>query len=179
MIETTLNGLIIVQPKLFSDDRGFFYESFQAMRYAGLNIPAFVQDNISRSKKNVLRGLHYQMPQSQGKLVGVTHGSVWDVVVDIRVSSPTFGKWFGITLSDENQTQMYIPPGFAHGFCVLSEMADFYYKCTDYYAPNCDHGIAWNDPDINIPWPIKNPVLSPKDEQYYKLNEIPHEQLFR
>lgn len=137
-----------------------------------------MQDNYSRSKKNVLRGLHYQLPHPQGKLVGVTRGSVYDVVVDIRLSSPTFGNWFGIHLNDENQMQMYIPPGFAHGFCVLSDEADFYYKCTDFYAPGTEHGIIWNDEKLNIAWPISNPILSPKDEIYSSLYEIPHDQLF-
>lgn len=173
-----LQGLIIIEPKVFNDERGYFYETFQQERYAKLGIPAFVQDNISHSKRHVLRGLHYQNPHGQGKLVSVTRGSVWDVVVDIRVQSPTFGQWFGITLSDENHTQMFIPAGFAHGFCVLSEAADFSYKCTDYYSPACEHGIAWNDPRLNITWPVQNPVLSPKDEVYPPLHEIAHEQLF-
>lgn len=174
---TPLAGLLIVQPKVFNDDRGYFYEAYQQQRYAE-NIPAFVQDNVSRSKQGILRGLHYQLPNAQGKLVGVTRGAVWDVAVDIRRSSPTFGQWFGITLSDENHTQMYIPPGFAHGFCVLSEDADFYYKCTEYYAPNNDRGIAWDDPKLNISWPVKNPLISLKDAQLPLLAEISNEQLF-
>lgn len=173
-----LDGLVIIEPRLFHDNRGYFYEDFQKIRYSELGLPEFVQDNISRSKQNVIRGLHYQLPNSQGKLVGVTRGTIWDVVVDVRRSSPTFGQWFGITLSDENHVQMYIPPGFAHGFCVTSSEADFYYKCTDYYSPPAEHGIAWNDPKLNIPWPVKNPILSPKDEVYTPLHEIPHDQLF-
>lgn len=173
-----LAGLIIIEPPIFGDERGYFYESFQQKRYTELGIPPFVQDNISRSKKNTLRGLHYQLPHAQGKLVFVTHGKVWDIVVDIRQSSPTFGKYFSITLSDENHTQMYIPPGFAHGFCVLSDEADFSYKCTDFYHPASEHGIRWNDNGLQIPWPVTTPVLAPKDAAYCRLNEIPHEQLF-
>lgn len=177
-IEAPIQGLIIFEPTIFHDNRGYFYEVFQQERYAEYGLPLFVQDNISRSKRHSLRGLHYQLPHAQGKLVWVTRGTVWDIVVDIRMSSPTFGQWFSITLSDENHTQMYIPPGFAHGFCVLSEEADFYYKCTDFFAPTCEHGIAWNDACLNILWPVKNPILSPKDETYPSLHEIPHEQLF-
>ena len=176
--QAPLQGLIIIEPKVFKDERGYFFETFQQQRYAELGIPAFVQDNISHSKKHVLRGLHFQHPHGQGKLVSVTRGSVFDVVVDIRRSSPTFGKSFAITLSDENHSQMFIPAGFAHGFCVLSDEADFSYKCTDYYAPQCEHGIAWNDPQLNIAWPTQHPLLSPKDQQYPSLNEIAHEKLF-
>lgn len=173
-----LQGLIIIEPAVFKDNRGYFYEGFQQKRYAELGIPPLVQDNVSRSTKNVIRGLHYQLPHAQGKLVGVTNGSVWDVVVDIRQSSPTFGQWFGITLNDENHLQMYIPPGFAHGFCVLSETADFYYKCTEFYSPGNEHGLSWNDPKLNIPWPTKNPILSPKDEVYLPLSEVSNDKLF-
>ncbi len=178
IIDAPLSGLIILETKLFSDLRGYFYEGYQQTRYSDLGMPPFVQDNMSRSKQNVLRGLHYQLPHAQGKLVGVTRGKVWDVVVDIRKTSPTFGKWFSIVLSDENHLQMYIPPGFAHGFCVLSPEADFYYKCTDFYTPASERGIIWNDPRLNIEWPITNPILSPKDEIYSPLHEIPHDQLF-
>jgi dTDP-4-dehydrorhamnose 3,5-epimerase len=174
-----LAGLLIIEPSVFTDDRGYFYECFQQQRYAQYEIPAFVQDNVSRSKHNVIRGLHYQLPHAQGKLVGVTYGKVWDVVVDIRASSPTFGKWIGITLSDENHTQMYIPPGFAHGFCVQSEEADFYYKCTEYYDPASERGIAWDDHQLNIPWPVTGQaIISPKDNTYPSLLELSHEQLF-
>lgn len=176
--EAPLKGLIIIEPAVFKDNRGYFYEGFQQQRYAQLGIPPLIQDNMSRSKQHVIRGLHYQLPNAQGKLVGVTKGSVWDVVVDIRSSSPTFGQWFGITLSDDNLIQMYIPPGFAHGFCVLSDSADFYYKCTEYYHPKSEHGIAWNDSTLNIPWPVQTPILSPKDEVYPSLQELSHEQLF-
>lgn len=175
---TPLDGLILIEPKVLMDNRGYFYEGHQYARYAALGIPPFLQDNVSRSQQNVIRGLHYQKPNAQGKLVGVTHGAVLDVVVDIRKSSPTFGQWFSVVLSDENHLQMYVPPGFAHGFCVLSPYADFYYKCTDVYTPGAEHGIIWNDPQLNIDWPIKNPILSPKDEVYPTLNEIPDEQIF-
>lgn len=178
LTNTPLSGLIIIEPKIFADHRGYFFESYQQERYSNIHVPSFAQDNVSRSKRNVLRGLHYQLPQPQGKLVGVTRGTVWDVVVDIRISSSTFGQWFGITLSDENHIQLYIPSGFAHGFCVLSDEADFYYKCNNLYSPSCEHGIAWNDTQLNIPWPIEYPILSPKDAGYPLLHEIPHEQLF-
>jgi dTDP-4-dehydrorhamnose 3,5-epimerase len=176
--ETPLNGLLIIQPRVFSDDRGYFYESFQEQRYQTLGVPRLVQDNISHSTKNVIRGLHYQKPHAQGKLAYVSRGCVWDVVVDIRRSSPTFKQWFGIQLDDRNHTQLYIPPGFAHGFCVLSDDAIFHYKCSDYYTPDSEHGIAWNDQTINISWPISNPILSPKDKQYTGLNDISPEALF-
>lgn len=175
---TSLSGLIIIEPVVHEDDRGFFFETYQAKRYEALGIPNFVQDNISHSKHNVIRGLHYQLPHEQGKLIGVINGAIWDVAVDIRFNSPTFGQWFGITLSDENHSQVYVPPGFAHGFCVLSDEADIYYKCTDWYAPESEKGLMWNDEAINIAWPIKNPVLSSKDQNYPSLLDIPHEQLF-
>lgn len=176
--QTKLAGLLAIEPKVYADNRGCFLQVFQKEDYAKLGIPPFVQDNISRSKQHVLRGLHYQLSQPQGKLVWVTRGAVWDVAVDIRRQSKTFGQWFGTTLSDENRMQLYIPPGFAHGFCVLSEEADFYYKCTDFYAPASEHGIAWNDQQIAIPWPVKEPILSGKDQQYPFLHEITHEHLF-
>lgn len=176
--ETALAGLLIIQPKVFTDNRGYFFESAQEKRYGEYHIPAFVQQNLSRSKKNVIRGLHYQLPHAQGKLVGVIQGAVWDVAVDIRHSSPTFGQWFGITLSDENHTQLYIPPGFAHGFCTLSDAADLYYLCTDYYTTASEHGIAWNDPTLDIKWPTQQPILSAKDETYSFLDQIEHDKLF-
>jgi dTDP-4-dehydrorhamnose 3,5-epimerase len=178
IIDSPLSGLMIIQPNVFADSRGYFFEVFQRERYLECGIPPFVQDNVSRSKHHVLRGLHFQIPYAQGKLVWVTRGDVFDVAVDIRVSSPTFGKWFGIHLSDQNHTQFYIPPGFAHGFCVLSAEADFHYKCTDIYSPSSEQGIIWNDQDVNIDWPIKNPILSPKDENYRALRDLSHEQLF-
>lgn len=173
-----LPGLLIIEPRIFADLRGYFFEDYQETRYVDAGMPRFVQHNVSRSQQNVLRGLHYQLPHAQGKLVGVMRGTVWDVVVDIRKSSPTFGKWFSITLSDENHLQMYVPPGFAHGFCVLSAEADFYYKCTDFYAPQSERGIIWHDSRLNIAWPIPNPILSPKDEVYAPLHEIPENELF-
>jgi len=176
---TPLSGLIVIEPDVFTDARGYFFELYQQKRYAELGIPPFVQDNVSRSQYGALRGLHYQLPQAQGKLVGVLNGVVWDVAVDIRRSSATFGQWFGVQLDTEKHTQMYIPPGFAHGFCVLSETADFYYKCTDYYSPTDEQGIIWDDVDLNIHWPIKNPILSPKDKLYSSLKNISHEKLFK
>jgi dTDP-4-dehydrorhamnose 3,5-epimerase len=158
----------MIEPKVFGDSRGFFFESFNAKNFAsatGLSV-SFVQDNYSRSAKGVLRGLHYQVEQTQGKLVQVSQGAVFDVAVDIRKSSPTFGQWVGCELSDANHRQLWIPPGFAHGFMVLSESADFLYKTTDYYAPQHERCIAWNDPSIGIVWPSDiNPLLSAKDQQ--------------
>jgi dTDP-4-dehydrorhamnose 3,5-epimerase len=176
--ETPLKNLLVIEPRIFPDARGFFYESYQHQRYHEHGIPELVQDNVSRSCKNTLRGLHYQLPNSQGKLVSVIRGSVWDVAVDIRKSSPTFGQWFGVVLDEDNHKQLYVPPGFAHGFCVLSEEVDFLYKCSDYYHPEHEHGIMWNDPEININWPINNPILSDKDKRFTKLSEISDEHLF-
>ncbi len=173
-----LEGLLIIEPRVFTDTRGYFYESFQQERYTKAGMPLFVQDNVSRSTANTLRGLHFQQPHAQGKLVWASQGSVWDVAIDIRTSSPTFGEWYSINLSSDNHLQMYIPPGFAHGFCVLSDTAIFHYKCTDYYAPECERGIRWNDPKLNIPWPVSNPVLSDKDNTYPTLDEMTHAQLF-
>ena len=167
VITTPLDGLLVLEPKVFGDDRGFFFESFNAKRFAELTgvTAQFVQDNHSRSAKGVLRGLHYQIQQAQGKLVRATAGSVFDVAVDIRKSSPTFGQWFGIELSAENQRQMWIPPGFAHGFVVTSDSAEFLYKTTDYWAPEHERSILWNDPAIGIQWPALDaaPLLSGKD----------------
>ena len=163
---------------MLTDNRGYFFEASQHERYGQSGIPAFVQQNLSRSNKNVLRGLHYQLPKAQGKLVGVTRGEVWDVAIDIRRSSPTFGKWFGIILNDQNHTQLYIPPGFAHGFCVLSDEADFYYQCTDFYSPQHEQGVAWNDPLLNIDWPVQQPILSTKDQTYPTIDQISHDKLF-
>lgn len=176
--ETHLAGLLKIEPLVYADNRGYFLQVFQQQNYAQLGIPPFVQDNVSRSKRDVIRGLHYQLSNPQGKLVWVVRGSVWDVAIDIRVGSRTFGQWYSAILSDENRVQLYIPPGFAHGFCVLSEEADFYYKCTDFYSPNSERGIAWDDQQLNLPWPVKHPILSAKDQQYPLLREIPHDQLF-
>lgn len=162
---TQIAGVLIVEPDVFGDDRGFFLESFneRAMREIGIDAH-FVQDNHSRSQRNVLRGLHYQIHQPQGKLVRVVRGTVFDVAVDIRRSSPTFGKWVGVELSAENKRMFWMPPGMAHGFVVLSDFADFVYKATDYYAPEFERTILWNDPDLGIEWPLTgDPILSSKD----------------
>jgi dTDP-4-dehydrorhamnose 3,5-epimerase len=164
VIETKIAGVLIIEPKVFGDSRGFFLETFHADRYAEYGIESnFVQDNYSRSSKGVLRGLHCQKNYPQGKLVSVTSGIVFDVAVDIRQDSSTFGQWVGITLSADDHKQFYIPPGLAHGFCVLSDTADFQYKCTDYYHPEDEASIRWNDPDIGIEWNISEPILSEKD----------------
>ena len=166
VIKTKLKDCVIIEPKVFGDERGFFLETFQADRYAdlaGISL-AFVQDNHSRSSKGVLRGLHFQKTKPQGKLVRVVRGEVYDVAVDIRQGSSTYGQWEAVILSEENKTQFWVPPGFAHGFVVLSETADFEYKCTDYYDPSDEGSLLWSDPNLNIPWPIDNPKLSNKDE---------------
>jgi len=162
---TSLPGVVILDPKVFGDERGFFYESFNRQRFKELSgcDPEFVQDNHSKSAKGVLRGLHYQIAHAQGKLVRVVAGEVFDVSVDIRRSSPTFGQWFGVTLSADNKRQLWIPPGFAHGFVVTSDSAEFLYKTTDYWAPAHERCILWNDPAIGIRWPVATPVLSEKD----------------
>jgi dTDP-4-dehydrorhamnose 3,5-epimerase len=156
--------VLLIEPDVFPDARGFFMEIFHADKYAQQGLPAmFLQDNHSRSMRGVLRGLHYQLNHPQGKLVRVVGGEVFDVAVDIRKGSPLFGKWVGAVLSEENRHQIYIPPGFAHGFCTLSEQADFLYKCTDLYAPGDEYGIAWDDPDIAIEWPQLDYLISDKD----------------
>jgi dTDP-4-dehydrorhamnose 3,5-epimerase len=173
-IQTAIPEVLILEPKVFGDSRGFFFESFNAKDFAnatGLEVE-FVQDNHSRSAKGVFRGLHYQLQQAQGKLVRVTRGAVFDVAVDIRKSSPTFGKWVGCELSDSNHRQFWVPAGFAHGFVVINESADFLYKTTDYYAPAHERCIAWNDPNIGITWPEGiTPTLSAKDQQGISLAE--------
>ena len=176
--ETKLAGVLVLEPNVFSDERGFFLETWNSTRYedAGIRGP-FVQDNVSFSKEGVLRGLHFQHPQSQGKLVQVLSGQVVDVVVDIRVGSATFGQWISEVLSDANHRQMYIPPGFAHGYCVASETAVFSYKCTDFYNPAVEGGIIWNDPDLNIDWLMEEPILSPKDASYPRLKDLRPEKL--
>lgn len=174
VMKTGLDGLLLIKPKVFGDERGYFVETWQMKRYeeVGINLP-FVQDNHSKSSRGILRGLHFQKHYPQGKLVQVASGCVFDVGVDIRPSSPTFGKWFGAMLTEENQYQLWIPPGFAHGFVVLSEIAHFIYKCTDYYHPNDEGSIRWNDPKINISWPINfDPVLSVKDSKAPFLEEL-------
>jgi dTDP-4-dehydrorhamnose 3,5-epimerase len=163
VLETILPGVLIIEPKVHGDNRGFFQETYRQDSYNSLGLPDFVQDNHSRSGRGVLRGLHAQRLRPQGKLVRVTSGSVFDVVADINPASPTFGQYVGVELSDENHRQFYVPPGYAHGFCVLSETADFLYKCTDYYQPGDEIGVVWNDNDLAIAWPIANPSLSAKD----------------
>lgn len=173
IIETSLSGCKIIEPKIFGDERGFFLETYSNKRYEEfLGGLTFVQDNHSRSSKGVLRGLHFQKRNPQGKLVRVVRGEVFDVAVDIRKGSLTFGQWEAVLLSEENKTQFWIPPGFAHGFLVLSELADFEYKCTDYYDPSDEGGLLWNDPELNIPWPIDNPKLSEKDAVAPKLSVL-------
>ena len=172
--ETALPGVRIIEPRVHGDARGFFLETFQVERYrqdAGIDLP-FVQDNHSRSRRGVLRGLHSQSPNPQGKLVRVARGEVFDVAVDIDPASRTFGTWVGVTLSEENHRQLWIPPGYAHGFVVLSDIADFEYKCTDYYNAAAEVGVIWNDPDIGIDWPIEDPQLSKKDQALPTLAQI-------
>lgn len=167
VVSTSLPGVLVIEPMVFGDERGFFLESYHARRYAAHGVPgegrAFVQDNHSRSGKGVLRGLHYQRTKPQGKLVRVTRGRVFDVAADVNPDSPTFGRWVGVELSDENHRQLWIPPGYAHGFCVLSEVADFEYKCTEFYHPQDEGGIRWDDPKLAIAWPVKAPIVSAKD----------------
>lgn len=167
IVKTAIEDLVVIEPTVFGDKRGFFLESYnhRELRAAGFD-KVFVQDNFSRSSKGVLRGLHFQKQYPQGKLVKVTRGEVFDVAVDLRKGSPTYGKWHGVVLDDEDHWMFYIPEGFAHGFLVLSEIADFQYKCTDYYHPKDEGGVIWNDPEINIQWPLENitPLLSSKDE---------------
>lgn len=168
IIQTGIPKVLILEPKVFGDERGFFYESYNERDFiekTGVNV-RFVQDNHSRSAKNVLRGLHYQIQHPQGKLVRVTVGEVYDVAVDIRRSSPTFGKWTATVLSDKNKRMLWVPAGFAHGFIVTSDSAEFLYKTTDYWAPAFERCIAWNDPELNIPWPLQGtPLLSGKDQE--------------
>lgn len=171
--ETDLKGTWIIEPDVFGDHRGYFMETYNRNRYMSHHIQTnFVQDNISYSEKNILRGLHYQLNQPQAKLVQVLSGEVFDVAVDIRVGSPQFGKWFGVVLSESNKKQLFIPEGFAHGFCVLSDHALFHYKCSDYYDPEDEYGVLWNDEALGISWPITAPVLSDKDIKYTTLEEV-------
>jgi len=171
--ETKLSGVLIIEPKVFGDSRGFFKETFQAERYREAGIEyTFVQDNYSRSQKGVLRGLHFQITKPQGKLVSCPKGAVFDVAVDIDPESTTYGQYVGVELTEENHKQLWVPPGYAHGFCVLSETADFQYKCTDYYDPSDEGGVIWNDPDVAIEWPIADPSLSNKDALLPTLAEL-------
>nr|WP_255651917.1 MULTISPECIES: dTDP-4-dehydrorhamnose 3,5-epimerase [unclassified Corallococcus] len=166
--------VLLIEPKVFGDDRGFFLESFHAKRYADVGVVGpFVQDNLSRSVKGTLRGLHFQEPNAQGKLVQCLAGAVWDVAVDIRKGSPTFGRWVAAELTGENKHQLWVPAGFAHGFCVVSDSADFFYKCTALYSPESERSVVWNDPDLAIPWPVKEPLLSPKDQRAPRLKDAP------
>jgi dTDP-4-dehydrorhamnose 3,5-epimerase len=179
VVDTGLPGVLLLEPRVFGDHRGFFIETFHAARYAEVGIGApFVQDNWSRSVRGTLRGLHFQEPQGQGKLVQVVHGAVYDVAVDVRRGSPTFGRWVGYELSEENKHQLWISPGFAHGFVVTSDVCDFLYKCTALYRPESERVIAWNDPDLGIPWPIQSPLLSAKDAAASRLTEAPLLPLF-
>lgn len=165
IIETVLPGALIIEPVIYGDSRGFFLETWRQDQYRDLGIKeTFVQDNHSRSGRNVLRGLHLQKNNPQGKLVRIARGAVFDVAADINPKSPTFGKWVGVELNDENLKQFYVPPGYVHGFCVLSDVADFLYRCTEYYDPRDEAGVRWDDPDLAIAWPIKNPSLSEKDK---------------
>ena len=171
--ETKLAGVLIIEPKVFGDSRGFFKETFQAERYREAGIEyTFVQDNYSRSQKGVLRGLHFQITKPQGKLVSCPKGAVFDVAVDIDPESTTYGQYVGVELTEENHKQLWVPPGYAHGFCVLSETADFLYKCTDYYDPSDEGGVIWNDPDVAIDWPIDQPLLSDKDSKLPTLKKL-------
>ena len=179
VIRCELAGPLIIEPKVFGDARGFFLESYSRDRYRAAGIEQdFVQDNFSFSARGTLRGMHAQNPRPQGKLVSVWQGEVWDVVVDIRQGSPTFGRWFGVTLSAENKRQFWVPPGFAHGFVVTSDTALFHYKCTDTYAPKDEIGFRWDDPAVGIPWPVTNPILSARDAKAPLLKELPAEKLF-
>lgn len=165
-IPAELPGVFVIEPRVFADDRGFFMETYHQQKFADAGITAsFIQDNHSKSKRGTLRGLHYQIGRPQGKLVRVVQGAVWDVAVDLRKSSPTFGKWCGWSLSAENKRMVYVPPEFAHGFCVVSETAEFVYKCTNLYSPADERCILWNDSTLSIPWPISEPTMSPKDLQ--------------
>ena len=176
--ELAIPGVLLLTPRRFHDSRGWFFESWHGERYAALGIGApFVQDNVSVSQRGVLRGLHFQQPHSQGKLVSVLQGAVFDVAVDVRIRSPTFGQWIGVELSDADGRQLWVPPGFAHGFVVLSERATFAYKCTDYYTPSAERSVRWDDPALGIDWPEPSPVLSDKDATAPTLAELPPELL--
>lgn len=169
---------MIIEPDVYPDGRGYFLETYQEKRYRKYGIDVtFVQDNFSFSTKGTLRGLHFQHPHSQAKLVNVFQGEVLDIIVDVRCGSPSFGSWRGICLSEENHWQLFVPEGFAHGFCVLSDIAIFSYKCSDFYMPECKKGVFWSDPDIGIEWPVKTPTLSEKDGQYPLLKNIPDQDL--
>ena len=170
---TPLEGMLIIEPRVFEDERGYFMETHHFQRFQTADIGyTFVQDNLSFSTKNILRGLHFQKTKPQAKLVQAVTGGIFDVGVDIRPGSPTFGKWFGAVLSEDNRRQLFVPEGFAHGFCVLSTSAHVAYKCSDYYDPEDEGGLLWSDPDIAINWPVTNPILSPKDSQFGCLKDL-------
>jgi len=176
--QTKIPDVLIIEPDVYKDQRGFFMETYNEKRYHELGIDVrFVQDNLSFSIQNTLRGLHYQYPNAQAKLVSVIHGEVFDVVVDIRQGSPTFGKWTGARLSGDNKRQLFAPVGFAHGYCVLSETAIFQYKCSNFYSPKDEKGILWNDPDLNITWLVTSPLLSDKDKENPSLSNVTQESL--
>lgn len=175
VLTTSITGLLLIEPKVWGDARGFFFESYQHDRYVAAGIPGFVQDNFSSSKRGVLRGLHFQNPNGQGKLVQALRGSVYDVALDLRKGSPTFGKWEAFELTEANRRQLYLPPGFAHGFCVTSDDALFHYKCTELYCPKNEHSILWNDPDLCIPWPVVDPEVSIKDVNGTPISAVPEE----
>lgn len=175
MIVTELDipGVLLLEPRVYRDERGFFVETFRAEQFAELGLPKlFVQDNHSRSRKGTLRGLHFQRQYPQGKLVRVARGEVYDVTVDLREGSTTWGQYVGVHLSDEDHRQLWVPPGFAHGFCVLSDEADLLYRCTEYYKPGDEGGVRWDDPDLAISWPVSDPLLSPKDRELPSLREL-------
>lgn len=170
---TPLNGLLLIEPRCFQDERGFFLETFQSDRYRAAGIlDDFVQDNHSRSKKGVLRGLHFQVKRPQAQIVTVMHGRVFDVAVDLRQASPTFGQWFGIELSDNGPRQLYMAPGFAHGFCVLSDWADLHYKVSRFYDSHDEGGLVWDDPDVGIQWPIEIPQVASRDAAYPRIRNL-------
>lgn len=172
MTPLDIPGALLIEPAVFRDPRGLFFELYHQRRYEEAGVPGlFVQDNYSRSVRGTLRGLHFQEPHAQGKLVMVVEGAVYDVLVDVRKGSPSFGRWYAVELSEENRRQLYIPPGCAHGFCVTSESAAFLYKCTHFYSPKDERGILWNDPALGITWPVADPILSAKDQAYRTLAE--------
>lgn len=178
IVETSLRGVLLIKPRVFQDPRGFFVETYRADLLAAAGVhEQFVQDNHSRSSRGVLRGLHYQLPHPQAKLCRVVQGKVLDIAVDIRIGSPSFGKWVGVVLSAENSHALYIPQGFAHGFVVRSETADFLYKCSDYYDAAGDCGVLWSDPALAIDWDTPSPILSAKDQRYLPLAQVPRERL--
>jgi len=179
VIQTRLPGVLIIEPRVFEDVRGHFYESYNHREYAAHGVSeVFVQDNHSRSRRGTVRGLHYQIAPGQAKLVRVAVGEVFDVSVDIRHGSPTFGQWVGVVLSAENRRQVYVPVGFAHGFCVISDWADFLYKCSSYYDPEAERGIAWDDPDLSISWPTRSPLLSERDRHHPRLSEADRDYVY-